>query len=251
MRSQVAQLAGSVPQSARSLLLKQVDQLASAPQQSLGIGLVIAVLLALWSASGGVGYLVTAVNLAYDEQDERGFVKKKALAIGLTLAAIVAGLLALALVAAAPVVFSALNLPTWSRILLEAARWVLLVALVVVGLAVTYRVAPDRDAPKLKWVSVGAVVATVVWVVASVGFSVYVANFGSYGKTYGSLAAVVVLMLWLWITFYIVLLGAEINAESEGQTARDTTHGPELPMGRRGAVKADRPPPGDGDAPAR
>ena len=106
---------------------------------------------------------------------------------------------------------------------------------VAVALAVLYRIAPDRDAPKMHWVSVGAAVSTVVWLVASLGFSLYVDNFGSYGKTYGALAGVVVLMLWLWISAYVVLLGAEINAEAEQQTVTDTTVGSDAPLGERGA----------------
>jgi membrane protein len=244
IRSQVDDMSGTLPASARDLIMKQVDSLTATPAQSLGFGLVISLLVALWSASGGISNLIDAVNVAYDEEDDRGFVKKKLLALGMTLAAIVVGLLALALIAAAPVIFQALGLPTGLRILVEIGRWVLLLALVMVALAVTYRLAPNRDAPKFSWASVGAVVATVVWLVASLAFSIYVANFGSYSKTYGSLAAVVVLLLWLWITFYIVLLGAEINAEAEAQTARDTTRRAERPMGERDAVKADQPPPG-------
>jgi membrane protein len=122
-------------------------------------------------------------------------------------------------------------------------RWVLVVVLVGAALAVLYRVAPDRDAPQMRWVSIGAIVATVLWLVASFGFSLYVSNFGSYDKTYGTLAAVVVLLMWLWITSYAVLLGAEINAESEQQTAKDTTTGPAKPLGQRNAVKADSLPP--------
>jgi membrane protein len=125
------------------------------------------------------------------------------------------------------------------RVLLNVARWLGVVVAVSVALAVVYRFAPDRDSPRFSWVSVGAVVATVIWVIASVGFSLYVDNFGSYGKTYGALAGVAILMLWLWITAFIVLLGAEINAEAEQQTARDTTVGESEPIGRRGAVKAD------------
>ena len=115
----------------------------------------------------------------------------------------------------------------------------LVAVLVSVALAVLYRVAPDRDAPKMRWVSVGAGVATVLWLVASVGFSLYVANFSSYAKTYGAIAGIVVMLLWLWITSYAILLGAEINAESEQQTVRDTTKGPDAPLGQRDAVKAD------------
>jgi membrane protein len=242
MRSQVQQLSGAIPPSARSLLTKQLDSVTSSPQQSLGIGLVISLLAALWSASGGVGYLMTAVNIAYDETDNRGWIKRKLLALALTLGAIVFMVLAIALVAVAPAVFGSLGASTLATIGLQILRWLLIIVLVSVALAVVYRVAPDRDAPAMKWVSTGAVIATVLWLVASVGFSLYT-SFGSYGKSYGSLAGVAVLLLWLWITSYAVLLGAEINAESEEQTVRDTTKGPEKPLGERGAVKADSLPP--------
>ncbi|GAA1520351.1 YihY/virulence factor BrkB family protein [Kribbella lupini] len=240
IRRQAQDLAAAVPSSARDLLLQQIDTLTSAPRQSLGIGVVVAVATALWSASGGVGYLITAVNLAYDEEETRGFVRRKLLALGMTLGAIVFVLLAIGLFAVGAAISE--DVPTAVRVLLEAARLVVAVLLIMVALAVTYRLAPARDAPRLRWVSVGAVVATVIWLVASIGFSLYVATFGSYAKTYGSLAAVVVLMLWLWLTAYAILLGAEINAESEQQTVRDTTKGRPRPLGSRGAVKADSTP---------
>ncbi|MGE4006922.1 YihY/virulence factor BrkB family protein, partial [Pseudonocardia sp.] len=167
------------------------------------------------------------------------FLKLRGTALLLTLGAVVFVLVAVALVAAMPALFDALGLGGVGLVLAQVVRWVLLVALVVVALAVVYRVAPDRDAPRFRWVSVGAVVATVLWVVGSVVFSLYVDNFGSYNKTYGALAGVIVLLLWLYLTGYIVLLGAEVNAESERQTARDTTRGPEEPMGTRGAEAAD------------
>ncbi len=252
IRDQVSSVTDAMPSDARSLLMSQINTITSTPQQSLGIGLLIALAIALWSASGGVGNLISAVNLAYDEEETRGFVRRKALALGLTLGAIVFALLGITLVAVAPAVFDILGLSTAGRVLAEAARWVLLLGLVMVGLAVVYRVAPDRDSPKFAWVSTGAIVATIIWLVASLAFSLYVDNFGSYSKTYGSLAAVVVMLLWLWITCFIVLLGAEINAESEGQTAVDTTKGPEAPLGERGAVKADSlPPNGKADEPDR
>jgi membrane protein len=124
-----------------------------------------------------------------------------------------------------------------------------LLALVVVALALIYRVAPDRDAPKMRWVSAGAIVATVIWLAASIGFSIYASTFGNYAKTYGVFAGIVVLLFWLWLTMYAILLGAEINAEAEGQTIADTTKGPEEPLGERGAVKADSIPPGNPEAP--
>jgi membrane protein len=237
IRTQAQDLAAAMPAAGRDVLLGQIDALTAAPRQDLGFGLAVAVLAALWSASSGTGYLITAVNLAYDEEETRGFVRRKLLALGLTLGAIVFVLLAIGLFAAGAALTD--GVPTAVRVLLEIARLVVALVLITVALAVVYRVGPSRDAPRLRWVSVGAAVATVIWLIASAGFSIYVATFGSYAKTYGSLAAVVVLMLWLWLTVYVILLGAEINAESEEQTARDTTKGEPRPLGSRGAVKAD------------
>ncbi|MGI8993121.1 MAG: YihY/virulence factor BrkB family protein [Nocardioidaceae bacterium] len=248
IRDQISGVTDAMPKDARSLVMGQIDTITSTPQQSLGIGVVVALALALWSASGGVGNLISAVNLAYDEEETRGFVRRKALALGMTLGAIIFALVAIGLVAVAPAVFDALGLSTAGRLIAEVVRWVLLLALVMAALAVVFRVAPDRDAPKFAWVTIGAIIATVIWLIASLGFSFYVDNFGSYSKTYGSLAAVVVMLLWLWITCYIVLLGAEINAESEAQTVEDTTKGPAKPLGDRGAVKADSLPPAEGSA---
>ncbi|HEX6249409.1 MAG TPA: YihY/virulence factor BrkB family protein, partial [Nocardioidaceae bacterium] len=212
------------------------------PEQSLGLGLIIALALALWSASGGVGNIVTAVNIAYDEEETRGFVKRKLLSLGFTFGAILFAAVAVGLIAVVPPLLDAF-IPSGALYwLITIGRYLFLVVAVMIALAVLYRFAPDRDAPKFAWVSVGAAVATVIWIVASVGFSVYVDNFGSYGETYGAVAGVAVLMLWLWITAFIVLLGAEINSESEQQTVKDTTRGEPEPLGQRGAVKADNLP---------
>lgn len=243
LRSQAQDLAVAVPASARDLLLQQVDSLTAAPRQSLGFGAAVALVVALWSASGGVGYLISAVNLAYDEDETRGFVRRKALALAMTSGALVFMLLAVVLLAIGPAFLEGNGVSTPIRVALQVVRLILGVVLISVALAVTYRLAPDRDAPRLRWVSIGAGVATMVWLVVSIAFSFYVETFGNYAKTYGSLAAVVVLMLWLWLSVYAVLLGAEINAESEEQTARDTTKGAPRPLGRRGAVKADSLPP--------
>jgi membrane protein len=209
---------------------------------------VFTLLVALWSASGGVGNLVTAINIAYDEDKKRGFVKDKLIAVSLTVGAIVFMLVVVFLVAGVPVAFELLGFGGPLRWLAEVVRWVLLAVLVMVALAVLYRVAPDRDAPKFRWTSSGAIVATVLWLLASAAFSLYVTLFGNYAKTYGALAGVVVLLLWMWITNYAVLLGAEINAETEEQTVKDSTRGPDRPLGQRGAVKADSLPPGEGSS---
>ena len=220
---QLDSFGSALPTSAEQLLREQMESLASAPQRSLGIGLVIALAVALWSASSGVGNLLTAINVAYDAKEERGFVKSKLLALGFTIAAIVFLVIAVALVAAVPVVLGAIDAPGWARVIAQAGRWLGLVVAVLVALAVLYRWGPHRDVQIFRWLTVGSVVATALWLVASLGFSVYVDNFGSYGKTYGSLAGVVVLLLWLWLTAFAVLFGAEINAETDQQTGAPPT----------------------------
>jgi len=201
------------------------------------------VLLALWSASGGVSNLMTAISTAYDEEETRGFVKKRGLALLLTVGAIVFMVLMLGLVAVVPAALNFLGAEGIVRFIAQAVRYIVLVLVIAVALAILYRVAPDRDAPKMRWVSVGAGVATVIWLLASIGFSLY-AGMGGYTKNYGAVAGIVVLLFWLWITAYAILLGAEINAESEQQTVADTTKGPEEPLGQRNAVKADSTPTG-------
>jgi membrane protein len=239
-------VAGAVPGQVRDLIVAQLQSVSSRGSGA-GIGVVVSLLLALFSASGGVSNLMTAISTAYDEKEKRSFIKKRLLALALTVGAVVFMLVMLTLVAVLPHIFDVLLGGSILRWVLEILRWVLLVVFVAAGLAVLYRVAPDRDAPKMRWVSVGAIVATVLWVIASVGFSIY-SSFGSYAKTYGAVAGIVVLLLWLFITAYAILLGAEINAEAEQQTVKDSTVGPEQPIGERGAVKADSMPADDAGA---
>lgn len=236
---QVQSFASALPQSAQQLITSQVTAVAQSSGGALTIGLIVSLAGALWSVSSGVQNLMKATNLAYDETESRGFIKLRGTALLLTLGAIVFVLLTLALVAFVPIVLNLLPLGTAGVVLGQVIRWLALVILATVGLAIVYRVAPDRDSPRFQWVSLGAVIATVLWIIGSIAFSFYVDNFGSYNKTYGALAGVIVLMLWLYLTSYIVLLGAEINAESERQTARDTTKGEPYPMGERGAQAAD------------
>jgi membrane protein len=236
---QVEDISKQLPDQAAGLIETQLTSIVDNSGRSLTIGLVVSILAALWSASGGVGNLVTAINLAYDEVETRNFVKLRALSLALTLGAIVFVLITFGLVAVVPNLIDALPLGIVGTILAQVVRWVLLLAVFAGSLGVLYRLAPDRDAPRLRWVSLGSVVVTVVWAIVSLLFSLYVDNFGSYDKTYGTIAGVIVLMLWLYLTCYLVLLGAEINSESEHQTARDTTEGPPRPMGERGAEMAD------------
>jgi membrane protein len=183
--------------------------------------------------------LFTALNIAYDEEEKRGFITLNALAIVLTLGALVFGIVAFALIAVLPALLGQLGLQAIANVAVSLVRWPLLAVAVMVALAVLYRYGPSRDQPQWTWVSWGAVVATVLWLVTSILFSVYVSNFSSYNETYGSLGAGVVFLMWLYLSALIVLIGAELNSEMEHQTTRDTTRGAEQPMGQRGAQKAD------------
>jgi membrane protein len=246
--NQLNSLTAALPDEAAQIITDQVTTLSSR-RQTLGISLLLAVLIALWSASAGISNLLTAINVAYDEEEKRGFVKKRLMSLGLTLAAIVFMVIILALVAVLPPLLKAVFGTGALRWVLQILGWLVMVILVAIGLAILYRLGPDRDAPRMKWVSVGAVVATFVWLVASIGFSIYTSTFGNYAKTYGVFAGIVVLLFWLWLTMYAILLGAEINAEAEQQTIADTTKGEEKPLGERGAVKADSIPTADPEAP--
>ncbi|WP_432494584.1 YihY/virulence factor BrkB family protein [Kineococcus auxinigenes] len=233
----------AIPEEARSLVTSQVQHV-SQNKASAGWSAALAIVLALWSASSGVQNLMAATNMAYDEDETRGFVKRKGVALLLTIGAIVFMLLAIGFIAVAPVLVNALGASGVVNVVVSVLRWVLLLGLVLVALAVVYRLAPDRDSPRMKWTSVGAAVATALWLIVSIGFSLYVTLAGgtSYTKNYGAMAGVVILLMWLWLTSYAILLGAEINAESERQTDHDTTVGDPQPMGQRDATAADRKP---------
>jgi membrane protein len=198
---------------------------------------VLGILIALWSASSGMKALITGVNLAYDETETRKFAKLRGLAVLFTLGAMVLMGVALATIVGYPPIAD--DLPTALRWLVAIVRFLILGGLLVVALAVVYRFAPDRDQPRWSWVSAGSLAATLLWVLATIGFAIYATFFGNYNKTYGALAGVIILMFWLFISAFVVLIGAELNTEMELQTVRDTTKGPEQPMGERGGHAAD------------
>jgi membrane protein len=237
VRDQINRLAETLSPETAKLIGTQIQQVTSSAGGALGLATVLGILTALWSASSGMKALITGVNLAYDETEGRKFVKLRGLSILMTLGAMVLLAVALALIVGFPAVPD-----SWPTVLQWAAailRFVLLAVLLMAGLAALYRYAPDRDKPKWGWASPGSVVATVLWVLASVGFSIYVNAFGNYNKTYGALAGIIILMFWLFLTAFVVLVGAELNAEMELQTAKDTTAGPEQPLGDRDAHAAD------------
>jgi membrane protein len=237
VQSQIDQLTRMLSPETATIIGTQLKQVTSGAGGALGLATVIGILTALWSASSGMKAMITGVNLAYDESESRKFVKLRGLSIVLTLGAMVLMGVALALIVGFPAVAD--SWPVALRWTAGILRWVLLAALLIAALAVLYRFAPDRDEPKWTWVSWGSGVATVLWILASVGFSIYANSFGNYNKTYGALAGVIILMFWLYLTAVIVLVGAELNTEMELQTARDTTKGSEQPMGERGGHAAD------------
>jgi len=217
----------------------QLESITASAGGGAVLGAILGTLIALWSAASGVGHLMDAVNRAYDEEETRGFVRLKLIALALTIGAIVFIVIAFAVIALLPSLLAKTGLGTASRVLVGVLRWVLLMGGMTVGLSVVYRYGPDREDARWEWVSIGAVIASVMWIAGSMLFSVYTANFAKYNETYGSLGAVVILLLWLDLTALAVILGAEINCEVERQTAKDSTDGPPEPLGSRNAVAAD------------
>jgi len=239
IEQQVRALSAVLPPQASEILMTQLHDLASTDRAALGIGAIAGLLLALWSASAAVRTLMEALNVAYDEEEGRGFISFYATAIILTLGGILGVIVAIGLVVALPAVLGVLGPGSVVEIIVSMVRWPILAALAIVGFAVLYRYGPSREQPRWRWVSAGAVTAVVLWVIGSALFSLYVTKFGNYNETYGAAGAVVILLMWFLLSSYAILIGAEINAEMERQTKKDTTTGGGKPMGKRGAYAAD------------
>jgi membrane protein len=236
---QLEVLRGLLPPSAFSLIAERVHTLVSHGRGELGVSLLISTVLALWSASTGIKSMLSALNLAYEEQETRGIVRFQAIGLLMTLGAIVGVILAIALLVLLPVAIDFVGLDAYSSILLRLSSFGVLVVFVLLALSVLYRFGPSRQQARWQWITPGSLVATVLWLAASALFSFYVGHLASYDAVYGPLAAVVGVMLWFWMSAYVVLLGAELNSELELQTAGDTAAGPPRPMARRGANVAD------------
>ncbi|WP_372619752.1 YihY/virulence factor BrkB family protein [Falsiroseomonas sp.] len=240
VQQQVQALSGVVPGGGMQIIEEQVTRVASQPGGTLGFGVALGLLVSLWSANAATKAVFDSLNVIYEEEEKRGFVKRTLVTLAFTLGFLLFAVLAMAAVLVLPVVLGYLGLGTTVEWLLHVGRWPLLAVAVALVLAALYRYGPSRETARWQWVSWGSVVASVMWLLASLGFSWYVANFGSYNETYGSLGAVIGFMTWIWISAAVVLFGAELNAEMEHQTARDTTTGPERPIGDRDAEMADR-----------
>lgn len=239
MQSQFDAMRGLMPSEAHQLISTQMTAAADGSKQALGLGLAGAVLLSAWGATRGTRSLIVALNLAYDEREGRGFFAMNAVAFGLTLFLVLVLVVAVVVTLAIPVALNILSLGTLPEALANWLRWPLLALVGLLALAVLYRYGPSRRSPAWSWVPVGSLLAGLLWLLTSVLFSLYVQYFGSYNATYGSLGAVIVLLLWLYLSATAVIVGALINAEAERQTARDSTYGAPRPRGERGAVVAD------------
>jgi membrane protein len=240
--AQVGQLARILPAQAQEMLNGILLNITSTSEAKLGWGLIVSLTLSIWSANKGTAALFQGLNIVYNEREKRSFIKLKLTTLGFTLAGFVGAIIGLVLIVGISAVLEKLGLASWLETVISLVRWPVLALVFVAALALVYRFAPSRNDPKFRWVSVGAVVSTVLWIVLSAGFAYYVGNFGSYDEVYGSLAAVVITLLWLFLTVTVILLGAEINGEMESQTNKDTTVGPDRPIGLRGAYYADHKP---------
>jgi membrane protein len=232
-----------LPAGVLDILSDEMHRLASQPRGRLGATFLVSLTLSLWSANSGIKALFDALNIVYHEKEKRSFFKLNLVSLTFTVAAMVAGILVLVMVAVVPVVIDRLGaylgLQQETAFLVKGLRWPVLLVLISLGIAVLYRYGPSREEAQWRWLSWGSGIASLLWLAASMLFSWYASSFASYDKTYGSLGAVIVFMTWIWISVIVVLLGAELDAEMEHQTARDTTTGRPKPLGDRGAYVAD------------
>jgi membrane protein len=231
--------AGIFPAGAVDILHEQITKLVAKSDAKLSLGFLTGLAMALWSANAGMKAIIDALNVVYDEKEKRGFLKLNLVSLLFTIVAILSLMIALAAVVVAPIIVSAIGLSSLVSLAIVVVRWPLLLVLATVALALIYRYGPSRREARWQWLSVGSAAAAIGWLISSVLFSWYLANFGAYNATYGSLGAAVGMMMWMWISAIVILLGGELNAEIEHQTAHDSTVGAEKPLGLRGAVMAD------------
>ena len=232
-------LAGILPGGVLTLIADQITLIVRQENDTLGAAFALGLLVAFVSANSGVAALFDALNVVYDESEKRSLVRFYATTLLFTLAGVVFVVLAISAVVVLPLVLNFIGSATTTERLVSILRWPILLVTVVVSLGFIYRYGPSRRDARWRWVTWGSIVAALLWIGTSMLFSWYVATFDSYNRIYGSLGAGVGFMIWLWISAVIVLLGGELNAEMEHQTAHDTTQGAPRPLGSRGAVMAD------------
>jgi len=236
---QLDSVSGMLPSGALEVIRDQLTRLIAQGSSTLGVSFVIGLVISLWSANGGIKALFDALNVVYQEREERSFIRLNATSLVFTIGMIVFLMIALAAVVVLPVALDHLPLHEVTSLVLKIARWPVLLVLVALGLSLTYRYGPSRREPQWRWITPGSAFAAIAWVVASLLFSWYATNFGNFNKTYGSLGAVIGFMTWMWLSIIVVLVGGKLNAEIEHQTARDSTKGGGKPLGARHARMAD------------
>jgi membrane protein len=237
--SHLVSIAGVVPGGAIEVIRDQITRVASQGRTTLGVTFVGSLLVSLWSANAGIKSLFDALNLVYNETEKRSLFKLNLASLTFTMLAILFVLVAIGAMVVVPIVLNFLGLGSATEMLVKIARWPALFIVVTLALALLYRYGPSREKAQCRWITWGSVVAAIAWLVVSLLFSWYAENFGSYNKTYGSLGAIMAFMFWIWLSIIVVLIGGELNAETEHQTVRNTRIGGPKPMGARGATMAD------------
>jgi membrane protein len=237
--SHIGFLSDVFPRGSFDLILNQLTTLTQQKAGSLSFGFIAGLVVALWSANNGIKALCDAMNVAYEEDEKRGFIEYNLLSLAFTFGAIAIAVGLIVAIGVVPAVLKYFWLDQWIELLARFARWPAILALVLLGITALYRYGPSRERAKLRWLSWGAAFTTVLWLVASLLFSFYLDHFANYNATYGTLGALIAFMVWVWMLMIILIVGAELNAELEHQTAKDSTTGSPLPMGDRGAHVAD------------
>ena len=235
----LSSLGSFLPGGAMDIVKEQVNRVLSKGDVKLGAAFLFSFLLAVWSANGGMKAAIDALNVAYEEKEDRGFLRLNAVSLAFTFGGLIAVLVAIGAIVALPLVLTAIGLNSVTDAIIRYGRWPVLVVIIMFGLAVLYRYAPSRRSPAWQWITVGSAFATVAWLAGSALFSYYLANYANYDATYGSLGTAIGLMMWMWMSTIVILLGAELNAEIERQTAEDSTDGGKKPLGARDAAVAD------------
>ncbi len=235
----IATVGSFIPNDFQEILRQQLTTLASTAESTLRFSAIGALLFSLYSSSKACGAIIEAMNIIHEEKEERGFIKLNLISIALTFLGVLLSVVATLVVIALPALIGNFEFGDMIETVVAAVSWIVLLTFFSSYLAIIYRFGPCRKKPKWRWVSWGAVIASVFWALGSLGFSLYAAKFGDFNKTYGSLGAMIVLLVWFYISSFVILMGAEINAELEHQTTKDTTTGPPRPMGEREAFMAD------------
>jgi membrane protein len=233
------QLGGFLPGGAVDVARDQLTRLTSNGSKTLGLAFLVGLAISLWSANAAMKALFDTLNIVYGEEEKRGFFKLNAVSLGFTVVAILFVVVALGSVVAVPVILNSVGLSNAGDMLLRIGRWPAMYLVITFALAIIYRFGASREAPRWRWITWGSAIAALLWLAGSALFSWYASSFGKFNETYGSLGAIIGFMTWLWISAIVILLGAEIDAEMEHQTARDTTEGAPRLMGQRGAHEAD------------